>query len=236
MMASQILFFRTRHQQQRMIIDRLKNDVEELKKMNENLRRENSQIRQQFGEQRDQALQSLNSNGKRSWDESHQLDERFQKPRTNASPNAAATSIKPHRHTFTVPHERAPNVVENQDTNYGSALATRRLAEYNWLDSILSFVVITVDCFDPDNTLTKYLQHLFIMRLPCPMNKRHHIFKETDTCKSQVSYIRRTSLRIPTRNVPYRDSSLVNCQPPAQLCMPMFHLFQFNSEMQQGKM
>ncbi|KAF8077846.1 hypothetical protein FPV67DRAFT_1775201 [Lyophyllum atratum] len=118
-MASQIRYYRSRHQQQRVFIDRLKHDIGELKKDNGRLNNENNQLLEQFGGRdpyfgrayknpESERPDVVNSNGKRPRTGAHPYDLR-QGAQATSSPRSNVTPLGPNR--LTLPHgQPAPNL------------------------------------------------------------------------------------------------------------------------------
>ncbi|KAJ7172344.1 hypothetical protein C8R46DRAFT_1348784 [Mycena filopes] len=98
-MAYQIRYFKTRQQQQRSVIDRLKHENAELKKTNAILGHENAQFRQHFGYQdggegEPEPSEAQNHNGKRPMNDPNQY-----RPRSSSS-RSTATPLGPNRLTL----------------------------------------------------------------------------------------------------------------------------------------
>ncbi|KAF8228459.1 hypothetical protein L208DRAFT_240017 [Tricholoma matsutake] len=113
-LASQIRYYKTRHQQQRVFIERLKREAAEVKKVNEVLDSENYQLRQLLGSSQQSSLgysiqqpsDIMNSNGKRPM-----VDARL-RPQTHSSP-LSISSVGPNRLTLP-PGQVAPNLLSNR--------------------------------------------------------------------------------------------------------------------------
>ncbi|KAF5380864.1 hypothetical protein D9615_004048 [Tricholomella constricta] len=125
-MASQIRYYRARHQQQRAFIERLKHDVGEFKKARENerLNGENNQLRQQLGghdqypgrgynDSSSERPDVVNSNGKRPRTGAHPYNHRHGAAQaTSSSPRSIVTPLGPDR--LTLPQAQpAPNLSSN---------------------------------------------------------------------------------------------------------------------------
>ncbi|KAF9454666.1 hypothetical protein P691DRAFT_786221 [Macrolepiota fuliginosa MF-IS2] len=100
-MARQIQFYRSRHQQIRIVMEKLRSENSELKRTNESLGQENEQLKQQLGyqelnsnpEETHESSTLINQNGKRSMDMFRlQYDHPSRRPRTDSSPHRTTTT------------------------------------------------------------------------------------------------------------------------------------------------
>ncbi|KAJ7125476.1 hypothetical protein C8R43DRAFT_1030342 [Mycena crocata] len=111
-MAFQIRYYKTRQQQQRSLIDRLKRDNAELKKVNNLLAHENDQFRQHLGYQDEgqgepEPSGVPNGNGKRPMNDPDQY-----RPRTSSS-RSTVTPLGPNRLTLP-PGQQPPSLSSNR--------------------------------------------------------------------------------------------------------------------------
>ncbi|KAF8623529.1 hypothetical protein AX15_006305 [Amanita polypyramis BW_CC] len=109
---------RSRCQQQRILIDRLKAENFQLKKINGEIRNENPQSHQRFNPVEDGDRRSsdiLNLNGKRPWNDPHRFDERTSMPGSSSSPQCILNSAGPDRFTFPTHQVPRNSLPSNQD-------------------------------------------------------------------------------------------------------------------------
>ncbi|KAG6874242.1 hypothetical protein C0995_003788 [Termitomyces sp. Mi166 len=119
-MAAQIRYHRARHQQQRVLIERLRHDVGELKKysLNEQLQDENNRLRQHVGNNQfpiagsnSNQQEAVNINGKRPRTAVLSYDQTGAQA-TTSSPRSIVAPLGPNR--LTLPHgQTPPNLTSN---------------------------------------------------------------------------------------------------------------------------
>ncbi|KAF8798183.1 hypothetical protein BYT27DRAFT_7265288 [Phlegmacium glaucopus] len=113
-MASQIRYYKTRHQQLKHFVERLKRDVVELKKTNGVLQSENDQLRMQVDHRHNGQAPSnaFNSNGKRQMSAHHN-----KRPTTNSSPHSIPTPLGPNRLTLAPGGQQLPELSSREQHN-----------------------------------------------------------------------------------------------------------------------
>ncbi|PPQ84321.1 hypothetical protein CVT25_011595 [Psilocybe cyanescens] len=113
-MASQVRYHKSRHQQLRQIVERLKRDMSELKRSNDILQNQNEQLRHQMGYHEGGPSQGLNANGKRPMQQ-YELTNR--RARTDSSPRSITTPVGPDRLTL-LPGQQVPELSSHKQQGH----------------------------------------------------------------------------------------------------------------------